>query len=81
MVEIIKNNVCRFDELDMWIEKGHLDEFLTLLLKEDIKLYGEEIIDSDSDSERYSIEVRAFDLDYNIPSGQYWQINNVFRGK
>ncbi len=73
-------NNYRNDELDIWIDNGHLDEFLTLLLEEDIKLYGEEVTSSDKHSKRYSIDIRAFDLDYDIPTSNHWQIKNLFRG-
>jgi len=67
-------------EIDVWIDKGHEEEFEHELAKQDIKNIEFQKVDEDKDSIRYAVIFKAFSK-IKLPKNNLWQINNVFESK
>ena len=72
--------VSRADEIDVWIDKGNKDAFLSQLLEQDVKLDDIDVITKRDEDSRYAVMIRAFSK-YEVPKGDKWQVKNVFRGE
>src|SRR4030042_1073348 len=70
----------RIDEIDIWIDNGKLESFLTQLRKQDVKIDDVKVISEQDKSKRYSIVIKAF-KDYKIPKNNYSQLHAVYDGE